>query len=220
MSRFFLLFYLIIEIAAFIALGQWIGYGWTVLLIAGLLVFGAVFAAIEFRRVSQRALIDANDNLQQFAQTQPEEAVKRTAKSTGKFFADTAILLVGCILLALPGVVTTAVGFLMVLPPVRWLIRKTGSASVLGWFQKQGQRSMDVVTRYGMREYPAGPDAPASPGAPGSARGFGPTSGFGPTGGSGQGFSPFDRNHPVVPPAPDNAWDDEHDPTKRNKGED
>lgn len=191
MSRFFLLLYLIVEIAAFIALGQWIGYGWTVLLVAGLLVFGAVFAAIEFRRVSQRALVDASDNLHQFADTQPEEAIKRTAKSTGKFFADTAILLVGCIMLALPGVVTTFVGFLMVLPPGRWLIRKTASASVLGWFQHQGQRSMDVVTQYGMRDLRTNAN-------------FGP------------GFDPSDRNHPVVPPAPDNEWGDGRNPGKGN----
>nr|WP_120492698.1 FxsA family protein [Corynebacterium lactis] len=186
MSRLLPIIYLAVEIAAFIALGRWIGFGWAVLVVAALFVLGVVFAAVEFKRIYQKWLRDTSATLTQFGQSDPEEALKRSATGAGSFFVDSAILLVGSILLALPGVVTTFAGFLMVLPPVRWAIRKSGSATLLGWFQKQGTRSMTVVSQYGT-----------------SGAGMQGFPGFG---GFDASSFPSDR---VVPPAPDNAWDDQ-----------
>lgn len=45
MSRALFLLYLIIEIAAFVAVANWIGVGWAFLALGGLFVFGVVAAA-------------------------------------------------------------------------------------------------------------------------------------------------------------------------------
>lgn len=221
MSRWFTIFYLIIEIIAFIALGEWIGYGWAILLVLGLFIVGLAFAAFEFKRIYQQLLVSTSRTLTEYGEKAPEEALKRSAKGAGHFVADSAILLVGCWLIALPGVISTAIGFLMVLPPVRWLIRKTGSATVLNWFRRMGDQSMMVVTQYGTR--PSSPGGPGSsgfegflgfPGFPGASGASG-TSGA--SGASGRNTAPGTaediRNFPqdrIVPPAPDNAWDDDH----------
>ena len=154
MSRLLPLIYLVVEIASFIALGRWIGYGWAVLLVMGLFLFGVVFAAFEFQRVYRRTLVDTSKTLTRFGGTDPERAIKRSAAGAGRFFLDSAILLVGSILLALPGVVSTVVGFITVLPPTRWLLRKIGPAWLLGWFQRQGDRGFAIVSRYGQGPSP------------------------------------------------------------------
>lgn len=200
MSRVLPIIYLAVEIAAFIALGRWIGFGWAVLVVAALFVLGVFFAAVEFKRIYQKWLRRTSATLTEYGQSDPQEALKRSAAGAGTFFVDSAILLVGSILLALPGVVTTFAGFLMVLPPVRWAIRKTGSASVLGWFHKQGSRSMTIVSQYGANGSAAG-----ATGAAGTAGGFPGFPNF-----SDFNSADFPRDR-VVPPAPDNAWDDNHD---------
>ncbi len=203
MSKWFTIIYLIAEIAAFIALGEWIGYGWTVLLVLGLFIVGLVFAAIEFKRIYQKLLLDTSRTLTEYGQKHPEEAIKRSAKGAGHFVADSAILLVGSWLIALPGVVTTVVGFLMVLPPTRWLIRKSGSVALLNGLRNFSDRSMMVVSQYGMN--PATPGAGAGAGAGGFSGFPGFSDGF--PGADGKSF-PQDK---IVPPAPDNAWDDDQD---------
>lgn len=201
MSKWFTIIYLIAEIAVFIALGEWIGYGWTILMVLGLFIVGLVFAAIEFKRIYQKLLLDTSRTLTEFGQKHPEEAIKRSAKGAGHFVADSAILLVGSWLIALPGVVSTVVGFLMVLPPTRWLIRKSGSVALLNRLRNFSDRSMMAVSQYGM-----------NPGAPGAGAGAGGSSGFpgffgGFPGADGKSL-PHDK---IVPPAPDNAWDDDQD---------
>lgn len=203
MSKWFTIIYLIAEIAAFIALGEWIGYGWTVLLVLGLFIVGLIFAAIEFKRIYQKLLLDTSRTLTEYGQKHPEEAIKRSAKGAGHFVADSAILLVGSWLIALPGVVTTVVGFLMVLPPTRWLIRKSGSVALLNGLRNFSDRSMMVVSQYGMT--PGTPGAGAGAGAGGFSGFPGFSDGF--PGADGKSF-PQDK---IVPPAPDNAWDDDQD---------
>lgn len=206
MSKWFTIIYLIAEIAAFIGLGEWIGYGWTVLLVIGLFVVGLMFAAFEFKRIYQKLLMDTSSTLTEYGEKHPEEAIKRSAKGAGSFVADSAILLVGSWLLALPGVVSTIVGFLMVLPPVRWLIRKTASATMLMSMRKLADRSMVIVSQYGVR--PPGADGGFQGGFPG---------GFQSGGQSGSRSDDF-RNFPqdkIVPPAPDNTWDDDQDDSKK-----
>lgn len=181
MSKWFTIIYLIVEVLAFIALGEWIGYGWTVLLVAGLFIAGLAFAAIEFKRIYQKLLVTTSRTLTEYGEKAPEEALKRSAKGAGHFVADSAILLVGSWLIALPSVVSTVAGFLMVLPPIRLLVRKTASVGMLNWFRRMGDRSMLVVSQYGTR---IGDSSTAS-----DIRSF-----------------PKDR---IVPPAPDNAWNED-----------
>ena len=84
------------------------------------------------------------------------------------------MLMVGCLLLAVPGFVTTIIGLLLILPPTKWLIRTVGGASLQSWFQRTGSKSMFVVQRYGVK-YDDGSevidhDDPTSPRGPFDSR--------------------------------------------------
>ena len=79
MSRALFLLYLIIEIAAFVAVANWIGVGWAFLALGGLFVFGVVAAAWEMRRLTVRAMDDA---------IAAQEAMGGAAPGMGAFSGD------------------------------------------------------------------------------------------------------------------------------------
>lgn len=167
MSRVLLPVYLILEIAAFVAVSKWIGLGWAILALGGLFVVGVVAAAWEMRRLTARALADASVAQESMAAApvdgsgddivdDPATAQRKARAalaSAGTLVVDSAMLMVGCVLLAVPGFVSTAAGLLLILPPTRWAIRAAGGASLARWFQKTGSQSMFVVQRYGVK-YP------------------------------------------------------------------
>ncbi|MFD5868708.1 FxsA family protein [Corynebacterium sp. NPDC060344] len=176
MSRALFLLYLIVEIAAFVAVAAWIGVGWALLALGGLFLVGVVAAAWEMRRLTQRAMDDAISAQQSMGGagamgpmgfgamgseatghehiSDPADAEKEARKalaSAGTLMVDSAMLMVGCLLLAIPGFVTTIVGLLLILPPTKWLIRTAGGASLRSWFQRTGSKSMFVVQQYGVK---------------------------------------------------------------------
>ncbi|MFC3850917.1 FxsA family protein [Corynebacterium hansenii] len=106
-----------------------------------------------------------------------EKRARRALASAGTLVVDSAMLMVGCVLLAIPGFVTTIFGLLLILPPTRWLIRTVGGASLAAWFQRTGSKSMFVVQRYGVKygddgaevidhDDPSSPSAPSGPAGP------------------------------------------------------
>ena len=175
MSRALFLLYLIIEIAAFVAVANWIGVGWAFLALGGLFVVGVVAAAWEMRRLTVRAMDDAIAAQEAMGGAAPgmgafsgdredgdagDEIIDPAARaqeapqalaSAGTLVVDSAMLMVGCLLLAVPGFVTTIFGLLLILPPTKWLIRTVGGASLQSWFQRTGSKSMFVVQRYGVK---------------------------------------------------------------------
>lgn len=195
MSNALFVLYLIVEIAAFVAVGKWIGFGWAILALIGLFTVGVVAAAWEMRRLTARAMDDAisareamggtvtgtADARAARASASPADREKQARKalaSAGTLVVDSAMLMVGCVLLALPGFVTAVLGLLLILPPTRWLIRSVGGASLSSWFQRTGSRSMFVVQQYGVRFGDDGaevidhddPSAPSGPGSPFGSR--------------------------------------------------
>ncbi|MBP2332449.1 FxsA family protein [Corynebacterium freneyi] len=195
MSNALFVLYLIVEIAAFVAVGKWIGFGWAILALIGLFAVGVVAAAWEMRRLTARAMDDAisareamgggstgtADARASRASASPADREKQARKalaSAGTLVVDSAMLMVGCVLLALPGFVTAVLGLLLILPPTRWLIRSVGGASLSSWFQRTGSRSMFVVQQYGVCFGDDGaevidhddPSAPSGPGAPFGSR--------------------------------------------------
>ncbi len=106
----FLLFfvYVVVEIAAFIALASWLGLGWTFLLIIAVMVLGTLAVRAQGRRVVAGMREAAKSG-------EPSDSLKG--------LADTALLAVSLLLLVLPGFVTSAVGLLLVVPPFRQLGR-------------------------------------------------------------------------------------------------
>ncbi|MGJ4049533.1 FxsA family protein [Corynebacterium macclintockiae] len=113
--------YLVVEVIAFILLGQWIGWLWALLLLLGLFVLGIAVATWQMRELTVRAL-QHND--------QP-----------GKLSADMALSMVGAVGVAVPGIVSSFLGLLFLIPPTRTVIRK-----MLGQAARRSLESFGVTT--------------------------------------------------------------------------
>jgi UPF0716 protein FxsA len=100
--RLFLI-YLVIELAVVVALVSTIGFGWTVLVLLGTSVLGFVLAGSQVKRHMQRL---------RSGLTTPQGAV-----------TDSAMVALGTVLVFVPGLVTTAAGLLLLMPPTRGFAR-------------------------------------------------------------------------------------------------
>ena len=96
--RWFLV-YAVVELAAVVALAWAVGLGWTILLLLATLVIGIALAGSQVKRQVRR--LRAGFDTPQGALT------------------DGALIAVGTLLVAIPGIVTTAAGLLLLLPPSR-----------------------------------------------------------------------------------------------------
>ncbi|MET0799173.1 MAG: FxsA family protein, partial [Rhodococcus sp. (in: high G+C Gram-positive bacteria)] len=95
--------YVVVEVAALVAVGSALGVLWTVvLLIAGSLV-GSLLVRSQGRRVL--------DGLRRASQGE------RSAEGA---VADGALFAAGSVAMFVPGLVTTVVGLLLLIPPTRW----------------------------------------------------------------------------------------------------
>jgi len=115
--RLFLI-YLIVELAAVVALISTIGFGWTVLVLLATSVLGFVLAGSQIKRHLRRL---------QSGLTTPHGAI-----------TDSALVALGAVLVFVPGLVTTAVGLLLLLPPTRAAARPVLTA--------MAARRMPVIT--------------------------------------------------------------------------
>jgi UPF0716 protein FxsA len=100
--RFFLL-YVVIEMAVIVALTYAIGFGWTVLLLAGAFLLGLMLAGSQIKK--QIAVL------------------QRGMREPGAGVTDGALVALGGILVMVPGLVTSAAGLLLLLPPTRAAMR-------------------------------------------------------------------------------------------------
>jgi len=141
----FLLFVLVplIELALLIQVGQWIGAGWTLLLVLGT---GAAGAALARR-----------EGLRTLRKIQGEMAAGRVP---GGALLDGAAILLGGAFLLTPGVLTDLVGLGLLFPPTRALARRWIRAGV----ERRVQEGSIQVTMMG--GLPGGmPGAGSGPGA-------------------------------------------------------
>ena len=95
--------YAVVELAALALLIWALGLGWTLLVLAGTFVVGVLLAASQVKG--------------QFV------AVRRARSKPEAAVADGVLVGLGCVLVLLPGVVTTAAGALMLAPPTRGAMR-------------------------------------------------------------------------------------------------
>ncbi|GAB2945568.1 hypothetical protein GCM10027280_38080 [Micromonospora polyrhachis] len=102
----------IAEFAVFVAFGRWIGFGWTILLVLAASALGLMLLRREGLRAWRgfRSAVDSG---------QPP----------GIQVTDGLVGLAGGLLLAVPGLVTGTVGLLLVVPPVRRLVRRQVQAT-------------------------------------------------------------------------------------------
>lgn len=96
--RLFLI-YAVLELAAVVALVSTIGFGWTVLALLGTSLVGFVLAGSQVKRHIGRL---------RSGLVTPQGAV-----------TDSALVALGTVLVFVPGLVTTAAGLLLLMPPTR-----------------------------------------------------------------------------------------------------
>ncbi len=105
--RLFLV-YVLVELAVVVALVSTIGFGWTFLLVLGTFALGLALAGSQAKRQIQRL---------QAGLASPQGAV-----------SDGALVALGTVLTVVPGLVTSALGLLLLLPPTRVAARPAVAA--------------------------------------------------------------------------------------------
>jgi len=103
----FVLVYLVVEVVAVVALGSWIGFAWTLLILLAGSVLGLMLARREGIRAAQAIA----------------EAVRSRRVATSEV-TDGMLVAAGGVLLFVPGLVTDVLGLLLLLPPTRALVRR------------------------------------------------------------------------------------------------
>jgi UPF0716 protein FxsA len=105
--RLFLV-YVLVELAVVVALVSTIGFGWTLLLVIGTFALGLALAGSQVKRQVRRLRAGL---------TSPQGAVP-----------DGALVALGTVLAVVPGLVTSALGLLLLLPPTRAAARPAVTA--------------------------------------------------------------------------------------------
>jgi UPF0716 protein FxsA len=135
-SRLFLL-YVVAELAVVVALASTIGLGWTLLLLLGAFAAGLALAGSQLKRQLNRLRSGLNGD-------QP------------KLAADSMAVALGTLLVVTPGLLTSAAGALLLLPPTRAAARPLLSAMAV---RGLGRR-IPLITVSGASAYhrPSRPD--------------------------------------------------------------
>jgi UPF0716 protein FxsA len=96
--RLFLV-YAVVELAVVVVLASTIGFGWTVLLLLGAFLVGLALAGSQVKRHVQRLRTGLQN---------PQGAL-----------ADSVLVALGAVFVVIPGLVTSLLGLLLLLPPTR-----------------------------------------------------------------------------------------------------
>ena len=137
MLRWFVLFWVCLEVAGFIWVGEWIGLGWTLVLIIGSMVLGVAL-------LRQQGLRAANIMMHKM----------RTGEAaSAEDFVNTPFVMLGAILLIIPGFFSDILGLLCFLPPVRKYFVKLLSKISHGRGQQSQQHSQVNAGRTFEGEY-------------------------------------------------------------------
>jgi UPF0716 protein FxsA len=105
--RLFLV-YVLVELAVVVALVSTIGFGWTFLLVVGTFALGLALAGSQLKRQLQR--------------------LRSGLRSPQGAASDGALVALGTVLTVVPGLVTSALGLLLLLPPTRAVARPAVTA--------------------------------------------------------------------------------------------
>lgn len=97
----------LVELVLLLQVGEWIGLGWTLVIVLGTGVLGATLA----RRQGLRAWLAIQAEL-------------REGRMPGARLVDGLMILVGGIVLLTPGLITDLAGFLLLIPATRALLKR------------------------------------------------------------------------------------------------
>ncbi|MET0450884.1 MAG: FxsA family protein [Mycobacterium sp.] len=129
--RLFLV-YVLVELAVVVALATTIGFGWTFLLLVGTFALGLALVGSQVKRQVQRL---------QSGLASPQGAV-----------SDGALIALGSVLTVVPGLVTSVLGLLLLMPPTRAAARPAVTALAA----RRLARMPLIVTTAGAPFRPAG----------------------------------------------------------------
>ena len=121
-----------LEVVAAVAVASWIGVGWTLLALLGLSILGVVLLRREGAR-AWRAFSTA----------------VAAGRPPGREALDGVLVLIGALLIVLPGFVSDVLGLLCILPPTRRLLGRV----LVGWALTRGRAT---VVRVRASRGPAG----------------------------------------------------------------
>jgi UPF0716 protein FxsA len=133
MATRLLLIYAVIELAVVVALTSTIGFGWTVLLLATTFVLGLALAGSQVKRHLRR--------LQSGIGMTPQGVV-----------TDSALVALGTVLVVIPGLASTVLGALLLLPPTRAAARPLATALAA----RTIGRRMPLITTAGVPRHRTG----------------------------------------------------------------
>lgn len=137
-SRLFLV-YVLVELAVLVALASTIGLGWTLLLLLAAFVAGLALAGSQLKRQLARLRNGLTTQQSQLA-------------------TDGVMVALGSLLVVIPGLVTTAAGLLLLLPPTRAAARPVLTAmAVRGWTSSGRGAPVITVTTVGADRYASAP---------------------------------------------------------------
>jgi UPF0716 protein FxsA len=105
----------LIEIAILIKVGQWLGFGWTLLIVVGTAIAGMYVLHTQGLQVIRRAL----------------ESISK-GKAPIAPIVDGSFLMIAGALLLTPGLLTDVAGLLLLIPPVRRAISHWSIGKLLG----------------------------------------------------------------------------------------
>lgn len=128
MVRGLLLIYVVVELAAILALSATIGWGWTLLALLVTAVLGVVVCVPMAGWQLGAQVVQLRSGLKE----------PRSALSDG------AMVSLATVLILVPGLVTTALGLLLLVPPIRTLARPALAAIALRGFQRRIPLITDV----------------------------------------------------------------------------
>jgi UPF0716 protein FxsA len=137
-----LVLYVVVEVAAAVAVASWIGIGWTLLALLGLSLLGAVL----LRREGVRAW-------------RTFSAAVAEGRPPGREVISGMLVLLGALLIIVPGFVTDVLALLCLLPFTRKLIGRV----LVGWALSRGKAT---VIRVRSSRGPAGTMPPMPPNPP------------------------------------------------------
>lgn len=96
--------FLLLEVIVFVAVGFWLGFGWAILIVLGLMLVGSLLASASLRRTLL--------------------AGQSASANPGAVAGDTGLIMAGWAMSIVPGIVSSVVGLILVFGPTRNLIRR------------------------------------------------------------------------------------------------
>jgi UPF0716 protein FxsA len=137
-SRLFLI-YIVVELAVVVALASTIGLGWTLLVLLAAFAGGIALSGSQLKRQLRRLRSGLTTQQPQLA-------------------TDGAAVALGSVLVVVPGLVTTAAGLLLLLPPTRAVARPLLTAMAVRGLISSGRRApLITVTTVGADRYASAP---------------------------------------------------------------